>query len=617
MARKLAPTKVTSGSGYLFEDKVTAFFISYLLSSIPPLDPVFGTIFKIELQKKVDGWILDDILLCLKNESSEIKCALSVKSNQQFTKSTAPQDFVRDAWEQYLEDHSCFTRGQDRLGLVTAQLDTNTKTKLEDLLKKARVQEPEKLRFRINQKGYVSKEEKRLHDSFACPQDFQEKYSDKEYLPGELLKYIEHLDFDFDHTSSRDFTKILSALNNLFEEANIAEAQKFWETLCSIAKEASVGGGYLDLPTIIQKVRNTYKLKDFPDHRHWWDLIYKKNIEEIGLIKDTIGEAVTIDRSEVLSDIKLKLENDNHLLLLGVSGVGKTVVQKKMLTQKVILDKVIWVNTENLVALAELPFRQIARSAPDKQPILIVDGIDRFYTEIQFKKVALIIKNIGGDEDNSPWKIIISCQPEEWQRVQANLMKFNVSYQWQEYTIKNPDRKLFKQIWEKYPALEKLSFHLHLQQLLLKPKILDLFANRIDCSGIINTEYFDSISSQKVQLGESHLISWFWNMEVINNEEGIQKSHFMKWLAKKMADDLSTSVDLSEIEFSYIPFIDALIKNKTLKKRNGKVSFEHDLIADWARQRILMNQTSKIHKFLKDRLTSPSWCKALRLMYRI
>ena len=116
-----------------------------------------------------------------------------------------------------------------------------------------------------------------------------------------------------------------------------------------------------------------------------------------------------------------------------------------------------------------------------------------------------------------------------------NLIKFNISYQWKNYTIENPNGKALEEIWQKYPALEKLSFQLHLRQLLFKPKVLDLFATKIDCLGAINTDYLDSILSQKDQLGESHLISWFWEMEVTNNENGIQKSHLLKWMARKIS----------------------------------------------------------------------------------
>ena len=614
MARKLAPTKLTSGSGYSFEDKVTAYVISCLLSSTPPLDPEFGTLCKISLQNRVDGWLLDDILLSLKNGSDKFNCALSVKSNRQFTKSTAPKDFVRDAWEQYLGEENCFNQGEDRLGIVTAQLDTDTKTKLEDLFSKARAQNPEELNNRINEVGYVSEEERSLHDSFSCPEDLQVKVQDRGLFPGELLKHLEHLEFDFDHTSSRDLSHILSILNSLLIKEDLNNAIKLWDTLCGLSKKASVGGGFIDLNRIIKEVRNKHSLKDFPDHRHWWEKVNELAINEISLIKDTIGQKGIVDRTDVLSNLNRQFEKERFILLLGTSGTGKTVVQKLFAKEAMESDKVVWVNNDNLSDLSEIPFRQISQSVLDKKPILIVDGIDRFYLETDFKKIALILDIIQENKNNCNWKILISCQPEEWQRIQTNLIKFNIILKWHQHTIENPKWDSLKHVWDNYPELKSLSLHLHLQETLLKPKILDIFANEIDRSGTLNTDYFDSISAQKILIGESHLISWFWDIEIRNQENGLQNDRILKWVAKKMADDLTDSINISEIDNSHLPIIESLISKKILKLRDEKVSFTHDSTSDWARQRILIGKGPNIHDFLKERLASPSWCKALRLL---
>lgn len=91
MAREVKPTKVTGGGGFEFEDKVTAFLMSYLLAQRTPLDPCFGIIRRIDFQTRADGWLLDDLLLTLQDN---VRCAFSIKSNPQFSKTAAPPDFV-------------------------------------------------------------------------------------------------------------------------------------------------------------------------------------------------------------------------------------------------------------------------------------------------------------------------------------------------------------------------------------------------------------------------------------------------------------------------------------------------------------------------------------------
>ena len=98
MSRKVVPTKVTGGGGFEFEDKVAAFFMAHLLCGRSPLDPNFGLIKRIDFQVRANGWLLDDLLLSLKLGSEERKCAFSIKSSPQFSKTSAPSEFVRDAW---------------------------------------------------------------------------------------------------------------------------------------------------------------------------------------------------------------------------------------------------------------------------------------------------------------------------------------------------------------------------------------------------------------------------------------------------------------------------------------------------------------------------------------
>ena len=265
-----------------------------LISSRPPLDPGFGSLRRISFQVRVDGWLLDDLLLVLQGHEYEVRCSLSVKSNPQFSKSSAPPDFVKAAWEQYLgEVQSPFEKGRDRFGLVTTPLDSNTKPKLEDLLKKARAQSSVELFSRIKEEGYVSKEEKRIFESFACPKDLAEKYSINEAHIGELLRHLEHLQFDFENTSSSDLGKVTGMLRDCLDSTSLQEAENLWNTLCGIAGEMREAGGSIDMVGLVGRVRRTYKLKDFPDYVPMWRKLKEECRKELDLVRASIGDSIT------------------------------------------------------------------------------------------------------------------------------------------------------------------------------------------------------------------------------------------------------------------------------------------------------------------------------------
>lgn len=605
MARKVTPTKITAGGGFEFEDKVAAFFLCCFLGDRPPLDLSFGTIRKIDFQVRADGWFLDDLLLTLCNDEKEIRCAFSVKSNTQFSKTTAPSDFVGNAWEQYLHEGSTsFKKDTDRIGIITAPLDAETKIKLENLLNKARTQSPDDLSRRLKEKGYVSEEERGLFKSFSCPQALANKYSIDEKNTGELLRCIEHLQFDFEHSSSTKLTEAIYILRDILESNSLDEAGNLWETLCTIARENKTHGGYVDLNTLIGKLRKRYRLKDYPAHSRIWEDIKQKMIDELKLIPDKIAGAVYINRNSEITEITEKLNKHNILLLLGESGSGKTVIEKSIADSSLKSYKVVWVNAENLALLDGLPSWEIFKVVPDDKAYLIIDGIDRFYDDSQFRKIALLLKACHQDIENSPWKIIISCQPEEWARVQNSLSKLNIKVNWEQYVLKNPSNEKLESVWKKYPSLQSLSYHIHLRNFLFKPKVLDLFARRLEAGGTVNTG---------VLIGESSLIMWYWNGEIEAHRNSLIRGSILKRLAEKFANELIVELPATELSDD-LSAIQELIRDRILKNRNNRISFEHDLIADWTRLRILIDKYPNVNEYIKDKITSPIWCKALRLL---
>jgi len=615
IVKKITPTKVTGGGGFEFEDKVAAFFMCCLLSDTPPLDPSYGTIKKIDFQVKIDGWFLDDLLLTLTDGGMQRRCAFSIKSNVQFSKTSAPSDFVKDAWKQFLGDESTiFNKGTDRIGIITTPLDTETKTKLEGLLGKARAQDPIQLSRRIDREGYISIEAKKIFESFSCPQELADKHSIDKSTIAELLRCVDHLDFDFEHTSSRRISDAISILRGILESSSLNEAKNLWNKLCTIARETRTQGGCIDLGSLVGKLRKIYRLKNFPDHVPIWKMIKQKTRDEIGLIPDKIANSVFIDRKNKVEEIIQKLDKHSIVVLLGESGCGKTVIEKTIADSKIETHKVVWINTETLSIMNDLPSRDILEVIPDGMAFLIIDGLDRFYSDSQFKQVALLLKSCCLNIANSPWKIIMSCQPEEWARVQSSLSKLNVRTDFELITLKNPTDEDLAPVWQEFPLLKNLSLQIHLRQFLFKPKVLDLFASKMQTDGAFDSKALNDTINNCSRVGESHLISWYWEQEIRNGTDGLRKSVVLKHIAEKLADEFVTNIPSADFSSDELSVIGDLVNRRILVSRNDKISFEHDLIADWARLRILLGKCPNIYEYINNKLVSPLWCKSLRLL---
>ena len=80
-----------------------------------------------------------------------------------------------------------------------------------------------------------------------------------------------------------------------------------------------------------------------------------------------------------------------------------------------------------------------------------------------------------------------------------------------------------------------------------------------------------------------------------------------------MADSLAVQVPETQLSIDELGVVQELVKDRILKYRNDRISFEHDLVADWARLRLVKEKHPHVAEYLKNRLVSPLWSCALRL----
>ena len=189
--------------------------------------------------------------------------------------------------------------------------------------------------------------------------------------------------------------------------------------------------------------------------------------------------------------------------------------------------------------------------------------------------------------------------------MQINLSKLNTEVDWKTFNVTNPSDEKLEPVWQKYPTLRSLSLHLHLRQFVFKAKVLDLMARRISAGGTVDLQGW---------VGESNLISWYWGEEIEAKPDGLRRGVILKKIAEKLADNLTIEVPATDFSTDELSIIQELIRDRILKTRNDRISFEHDLVADWTRQRILLEKHPNVFEYIKDRLTSPMWCRALRLL---
>lgn len=615
MAKKVASPKITGGGGFVFEDTVAAYYLSCLLVARPPLDPALGTIIRVDFQARVDGWFLDDVLLTLSAGPGERQCALSVKSNQQFTKDAPPREFVELAWEQFLHHGTArFDRERDLLGLVVAPLPAELSAQLSELLRWARDQDPRTLPGRLAEPGFASDPKRALFANFACPPTLAAEYGVTEERTGELLARIRVIECDFDRDQSSWLATAHQNCRDAVRDGAAGAPLALWERLLALASEYRPAAGYLDLPRLLDLLRERFRLADHPDHRTDWQRLLADTRDTLAAFPDTVGGRVTLPRVTERAALDTALAEDRAVALLGPSGEGKTVLAKRWVEATLAGGKVIWLDARSgdLHDLPALPsrlglqasFRELLAAVPDERATLVVDGLDRVFEDAAFRHLAALLRHLRWESAASPWCLLITCQPEEWERVQLALLRANVSLpSWRVLDVRDLDPTELDAVWDAFPALRRLTLQPHLRPLLLKPKILDLLATRLAVGGTVDTSRW---------VGESDLVAWFWESEV-RRPPATTRARLLMRLGEAQADTLQARTPVDAFGDLDLTALDELQSERLCEVREERVSFGHDLYGDWARQRALLAHQDALRAYVVPRLISPAWHRAIRL----
>jgi hypothetical protein len=124
MARKKAPTRLTGGAGFRYEDYVASRALLDLLAGTNALGHEFGRIACIDWQARDDGWLVDDLAISYKSPSGDRAAGFSIKSDKQVTRAGFPDEFVGAAWAQWFGEGTSreFRESRDAICLVTGHL---------------------------------------------------------------------------------------------------------------------------------------------------------------------------------------------------------------------------------------------------------------------------------------------------------------------------------------------------------------------------------------------------------------------------------------------------------------------------------------------------------------
>ena len=198
----------------------------------------------------------------------------------------------------------------------------------------------------------------------------------------------------------------------------------------------------------------------------------------------------------------------------------------------------------------------------------------------------------------------MTTQSDDWQATARNLLRAGLDPEGiVQRQIRQVDHQDLKAVWKAIPNLWKIGQRRELLPIFQNLKILDVVASSATIVARLNAEPF---------VGESHVIEWFWE-DLSKKTLGLQMSRLLQLLGEEEAERSGASIPIARLSESNFASLERLVADRVCRVRDEQVSFDHDLLGDWARQRRLLAEAGSLKEFLAIRITRPRWLKAIRL----
>ena len=616
VTKQIATPKQTSGAGFAFEDKVVAFYLVQMLAELAPFSSPKGTIVQIDCQVAVDGWNLDDLLLTLSEAGQHHRVAFSIKSNKQFVSKRVPAEFVEAAWSLLLHNQSDhYEVNSDAMGMITPTQSDALRTALNGLCGKAITQTPEQLHRRIDSPGYSSEVERSLYHSLACPSPLKEQYIVSEESTGLLLQHLHFVQVDFDSIESEKEMHAIQECARLLEKYDMDEAMQLWNAICLFAQQVRNHGGGYDRRRLSHALSTRFALRGSPNYVADWNRLHQLMERELGSVRDRIGSNIQIDRQDFVRELLRIVDENICTALIGESGSGKSVIAK-MLAFSTPTQHVLWFDAgrftagyvEDYEASQKLrhSLEDILAEAQHIGGLIVIDRAERLIEEDSLREIAKLLGIVSSaNAIYAKWHILFTSRRESWEQVERQLHRHTTHV---ERSTVVPIVELqygdLQPVWIQYPQVKQLALRPHLKDILALPGILNVIVNAIG-SGII--------LPVRDWIGESDIQGWYWQSIVRLGPAGASRDLLLTKLAERDADNGAYETLESELSADDLGLVPDLSEMLRVDQVHGKISFAHDIYADWTRLRCLQINADNLARYLENRWANPRWHSAIRM----
>ena len=429
ISRGSSPTAATGGKGYTFADKVAGGFLVQMVARAFPLEPKLGFIAELHFETKESGRSLDDLHLVLRNSGRSLRWSVSVKSNRQFSGRGFNGTLVDDLWAEWKKERrASFDPSSELLGLVTGSVGDGHLHDWEELRQEAADTTPERFLERIDGKRQVSAVKKRLFSSLypaESPNQAEREATVRLAAKLHVLKF----------NKNQEEGRYINQCALLVFSGTVEEGTKFWQVLCQLAADNRGTGGYFDVPKLLQLLRGTFDLVDYPDFRADWGRLDAITGENLGNVRCVLGEDLRLDRGAEVASLLKSIGEYDITFVAGESGSGKSALVSQLVRESGRFGHVVWMTPAQLSKASQnelatgngllhtLP--DLIRSSSRTSSLLVIDALEKFEGEALSRAVELL--RALHSTSFAGWKVVISGHLQSWEKAQRILLELGIT----------------------------------------------------------------------------------------------------------------------------------------------------------------------------------------------
>lgn len=279
---------------------------------------------------------------------------------------------------------------------------------------------------------WASEDERGLFASFACPAAVP---AAPPATPADTVRLLQHLHIhhhDFGDAHSASLESALQLCRRALRDGDLDEAGRLWNRLQARADELRPVTGHMTRAALAEELRGEFILADFPNHSADWQRLDRQSKETANQLPITVADTVELPREGAVTPVLEALSEHDCVALIGASGAGKSVVARKLFDTRLAAGaRTLWFDAaaferpdfrgfEASLGLT-YPLSELLRAERGSTPLLIVDGLDRLYSDQALRNAAQLLRLARQTAPATQWRVLVPCQAPEWPRVLEGL----------------------------------------------------------------------------------------------------------------------------------------------------------------------------------------------------